>query len=90
MNKSPMGKPTHPLAAAAKEFELAVDWGMAPADALRARTIAGASMLGIASETGSLVAGSAPTASPFSGNPPVDIAALHRPSLVMRDGQRFR
>lgn len=84
-----IGKPTHPLASAAREFELAVEWGMTPDAALRAGTICGAEALGIAQETGSLVVGkSADLIATEAGG--ASLEELARPILVMKQGQLVR
>ncbi|WP_018182491.1 metal-dependent hydrolase family protein [Kaistia granuli] len=84
-----IGKPTHPLARAAKEFELAVEWGMSPDEALRAGTIGGAEALGIAAETGSLDMGKSADLVAVAGGLS-DLADLARPIFVMKQGRRVR
>lgn len=81
-----VGKPTHPLASAAKEFELAVEWGMSPDAALRAGTIVGADVLGIASLTGSVVAGK--SADLVAVETLRDgLGSLAEPTFVMKEGR---
>lgn len=84
-----IGKPTHPLARAAKEFELAVEWGMSPDEALRAGTIRGAEALGIVVETGSLAIGKSADLVAVAGDAS-DLRALAAPVLVVRQGQIVR
>jgi imidazolonepropionase-like amidohydrolase len=81
-----IGKPTHPLARAAKEFELAVEWGMSPDAALRAGTFCAAEALGIAADTGSLVAGKSADLIAVA-NAHEGVIGLNDPILVMKQGQ---
>jgi imidazolonepropionase-like amidohydrolase len=84
-----VGKPTHPLARAAKEFELAVEWGMAPDAALRAGTILGAEALGIAGATGSVTGGKSADLIAVAGRLS-NLADLASPILVMKQGELVR
>ncbi|BCP55161.1 Xaa-Pro dipeptidase [Kaistia sp. 32K] len=84
-----IGRPTHPLASAAKEFELAVEWGMAPDAALRAGTIVAARALGLADETGSVVAGKSADLVAIAADTG-DLAALASPVFVMKQGEIVR
>ncbi|MCB8883599.1 amidohydrolase family protein [Acidisoma cellulosilytica] len=82
-----VGEPTHPLAVAAKEFELAVAWGMRPADAIKAGTTIAAEALGIAEQTGSIEVRKLADIIAVAGNPLDDIAVLQRPSFILKGGQ---
>lgn len=84
-----VGKPTHPLAAAAKEFELAVEWGMSPDAVLRAGTILGAEALGIASRTGSILAGKFADLVAIETDG-ASLADQARPIFVMKEGRVVR
>jgi imidazolonepropionase-like amidohydrolase len=84
-----VGKPTHPLARAAKEFELAVEWGMAPDAALRAGTILGAEALGIAGATGSVTGGKSADLIAVAGRLS-NLVDLASPILVMKQGELVR
>jgi imidazolonepropionase-like amidohydrolase len=70
----------------ALEFELMVKYGMAPAQALLAGTAAGAELLGIAEDTGTLQPGRSADILAVPGNVLADIAALEHPVLVMKAG----
>lgn len=70
----------------AQEFALMVKNGMAPAQALLAGTANGADLLGIADQTGTLVAGKFADIVAVAGNPLTDIATTQRPLLVMKEG----
>lgn len=81
-----IGRPTHPLAAAAKEFQLVVEAGMTPHAALRAGTVLGAELLGLFSETGSLSKGLSADIIAVPGSPLNDISTLQHPICVLKGG----
>jgi imidazolonepropionase-like amidohydrolase len=68
------------------ELEAYVGIGEAPADVLRMATARAADHLGIAAETGTLVAGKEADLLVVSGQPDRDISALRQPLLVARAG----
>ena len=82
-----IGRPTHPLAAAAKEFELVVAAGMPVRQALQAGTVFAADLLGIAEETGCLKEGWDADIIAVRHNPLEDITVLQNPSVVLKRGQ---
>ncbi|MCW1411264.1 amidohydrolase family protein [Rhizobium sp. 1AS11] len=85
-----IGAPTHPLKEAAMEFVLAVELGMAPADALRAGTIVAAEVLGVHKNVGSIEMGKKANLVAVAGDPLKEIASLRHPELVMKDGRLIR
>lgn len=85
-----IGEPTHPLDAAAKEFELAVELGMSPLEALRAGTLTAAEALGLEATTGSLEVGNCADIVAVHGDPIADVRALQRVCFVMKQGAVIR
>ena len=81
-----IGKPTHPLAAAAKEFELVVAAGMPVMQALRAGTVLGAEILGVGTKTGALVTGLDADIVVVQGDVRADVTALQSPVCVLKGG----
>lgn len=81
-----MGEPTHPLHLAAKEFELAVAWGMSPMDAIQSGSKFGAEVLGIDHLVGTIEQGKLADIIALTINPLEDIRALQDVSFVMKDG----
>ncbi len=65
----------------AREYELMVQYGMSPADALRAGLINGAKLLDWADESASSSPASSPTSSPSPATPSTDISVAHPPHL---------
>jgi imidazolonepropionase-like amidohydrolase len=82
-----IGRPTHPLDRVAKEFALAVEWGMTPMQAIVAGTRTGAEVLGLARSIGTIEPGKLADVIAVEGDPSVDITALERPALVLKGGQ---
>jgi imidazolonepropionase-like amidohydrolase len=70
----------------AREFELMVQAGFTPAEALRAATIGAATHLGIAAETGSIAAGKSADVIAVEGDPLRDAATLTNVTFVMARG----
>lgn len=81
-----IGYPTHPQDQAAKEFELAVDWGMAPMQAIVAGTQLAAEVLDMDDAIGTVEEGKLADIIGFAGDPLVDIACLQHVDFVMQDG----
>jgi imidazolonepropionase-like amidohydrolase len=74
----------------AKEFPLMVDYGMTPADALRAATVAGAELLDMKDQIGSVEAGKLADLIAVSGNPLSDIHVLENVNFVMKEGVVYK
>jgi imidazolonepropionase-like amidohydrolase len=85
-----IGAPTHPLKEAATEFVLAVEHGMAPADALRAGTILAAEVLGVEHLTGSIEKGKLADLVALPYDPMTRIEAVKFPLFVMKQGAVVR
>jgi imidazolonepropionase-like amidohydrolase len=71
----------------ADEFELMVKHGMQPAEAIKAATVNGADLLGLAQEIGSLEPGKRADLIAVSGDPLADVTVLKRVDFVMKDGK---
>ena len=74
----------------AEEFELMVQHGMTPAQALRAATASAADLLGLADEVGTLEAGKEADIVAVAGDPLRDVAAMKIVRLVMKGGTVVR
>jgi imidazolonepropionase-like amidohydrolase len=74
----------------AREFELMVQYGMAPVDVMRADLLNGAKLLGWAGEIGELKSGYEADVIAVEGNPLEDISALKKVGFVMKGGTVFR
>ena len=74
----------------AREFELMVQYGMSPAEVLRADFVNSARLLGWAGQIGELKAGLYADVIAVDGNPLEDISALKRVALVMKGGVVYR
>jgi imidazolonepropionase-like amidohydrolase len=85
-----IGPPLSPHRGNVGEYELAVKYGMHPADALRAGLVVGASVLGLAQDLGSLAAGRLADVIAVDGDPTSDISALRRVRFVMKGGTVHR
>jgi imidazolonepropionase-like amidohydrolase len=73
-----------------QEFELMVEYGMKPIDAIRAATTTAAEILRMSGEVGTLNPNATADLIAVDGNPDVDIAAIKRVRFVMADGRIFR
>ncbi len=74
----------------AREFELMVRYGMTPAQAIQAGTLAGATLLGREADVGSLVAGKYADVVAVKGDPLQDITLLQHVDFVMKGGKVFK
>src|SRR5262249_31979890 len=72
------------------ELELLVDFGMKPADALRAATGVAAKVIGFDNRLGTIKPGPLADLVAVEGDPTVDIKALRRVTLVMKGGAIHR
>ena len=70
----------------ADEFELMVEHGMSPAEAIHAATVNGADLLGLANEIGRLAPGYAADLIAVDGDPLADVTALEDVDWVMKGG----
>ncbi|MCC5793240.1 MAG: amidohydrolase family protein [Chromatiales bacterium] len=70
----------------AKEFELMVEFGMAPMDALRSATVETAALFGIADEVGTLAPGKLADVIALRGDPLENISVLRQVDFVMKSG----
>jgi imidazolonepropionase-like amidohydrolase len=68
------------------EFELLVEYGMTPMEALTAATRTAAALLRRDGELGTLATGAVADVVAVSGDPTVDIHAVNETVLVVRDG----
>ncbi len=82
-----IGYPTHPQDQFAKEFELAVEWGMEPMHAIISGTRNSAKIIGIDSITGTIEPNKIADLVAFKGNPLEDIKVLQNIDFVMKSGQ---
>jgi imidazolonepropionase-like amidohydrolase len=74
----------------AKEFELMVNYGMPPMEAIQAGTIAGAKLLRHADELGSVEKGKLADLVAVSGDPIADIKLLQNVTFVMKEGVIYK
>ena len=74
----------------AREFELMVQYGMAPVDVLKADLINGAKLLGWEGQIGALRPGYFADVIAVPGDPTQDISVLKRVSFVMKGGVVYR
>ena len=74
----------------AREYELMVEYGMPPADTLRAGLVNGAKLLDWADSIGQLKPGYFADIIAVPGNPLEDIKVLAHPKFVMKNGEVYR
>ena len=74
----------------ARELALMVEYGMSPADVLRADLLHGAHLLGWAGQIGELKPGLYADIIAVDGNPLADISTLSKVSFVMKNGVIYR
>jgi len=82
------GTPHNPHGSAPREIVRMVEWGLSPLKALQAATAGGADLLRVP-EVGTIEEGKAADLVLWSGHPVEDVAALLKPSLVMKEGEVF-
>ena len=82
-----IGYPTHPQELAAKEFELAVAWGMDPMQAIVAGTKISAEAMSMDHVIGTIGTGKWADVIALSGDPLRDITVLQRVEFVMQGGK---
>jgi imidazolonepropionase-like amidohydrolase len=70
----------------ADEFELMVQFGMTPAEAIAAATVNGADLLGLSSEIGTIETGKHADLIAVIGDPLGDVTVLKAVDFVMKDG----
>lgn len=83
-NGSDMGVFTH--GDGARELELLVEYGMKPADALRAATSVAATTLRLGDRLGNVKSGFLADLVAVDGDPTCDIKSIRRVKLVMKGG----
>jgi imidazolonepropionase-like amidohydrolase len=81
-----VGAPTHPLDTTYREFEIAVEWGMDPMQAIVAGTSLAADAIGIGDQVGSVSPGMVADLIAVDGDPLADITSLGRVKLVVQGG----
>jgi imidazolonepropionase-like amidohydrolase len=74
----------------ALEFELMVEYGMTPLQAIRSATSVGAANIGWADRVGAIEKGKFADIVGVSGDPSKDVTELERVKFVMKGGQVFR
>ena len=73
-----------------KEFIYMVEAGMAPVEALNSAMSAGAELLGISDELGTIESGKLADIIAINGNPLQDIKQMENVSLIIKDGQIYK
>ena len=73
-----------------KEFIYMVEAGMAPVEALNSAMSAGAELLGINDELGTIESGKLADIIAINGNPLQDIKQMENVSLIIKDGQIYK
>ena len=74
----------------ANEFPLMVQYGMTPAQALRAATVSGAALLDMKNQIGSIEPGKFADLDAVPGNPLNNIKLLEKVNFVMKDGVVYK
>lgn len=73
----------------ARQFAFMVQWGMTPAEAIRAATMGNAELFGLKDDIGSLTAGKRADIIAVDGDPLADVRQLEDVDFVMKDGVVF-
>jgi len=73
----------------ADEFAAMVKYGMTPAEAIVAATVAGADLLGLSAEIGTIEAGKRADIIAVDGDPLADVTVLKTVAFVMHDGRIY-
>lgn len=74
----------------AVDFPVMVDYGMAPAAAIRSATVVAADLMGLGEELGTLEAGKLADIIAVPGDPLMDISVLADVRFVMKNGQIYK
>ncbi|RMH28498.1 MAG: amidohydrolase family protein [Planctomycetota bacterium] len=74
----------------AREFELMVEGGMSPAEAVAAATVHAADLLGLSDEIGTIQPGKRADLIAVASDPTRDVSALKSVTFVMKDGAVFK
>ncbi|AHM63396.1 secreted hydrolase [Flammeovirgaceae bacterium 311] len=74
----------------AREFEIMVQYGMSPQEAIRSATVNAAALLGMSNELGSIEAGKKADIIAVSKNPVNDISQLRNIDFVMKEGTVYK
>jgi imidazolonepropionase-like amidohydrolase len=74
----------------AQEFKYMVDWGMAPAEAIRSATVTASELLGMQDQIGSIEIGKLADIVAVPGDPLKDITVLQRVDFVMKGGVVYK
>jgi imidazolonepropionase-like amidohydrolase len=74
----------------AHEFPLMVEYGMTPAEAIRAATVSAAQLLRMQNDVGSVEPGKLADIVAVAGNPLADISVLEHVDFVMKDGVVYK
>jgi len=70
----------------AQEFKYMVDWGMTPAQAIRAATVTASELLGMQNQIGTIEVGKYADIVAVPGDPLKDITVLQKVDFVMKGG----
>lgn len=74
----------------AKEFPLMVEYGMTPAQALRAATVSASELMDLSGQIGSVEPGKFADMVAVSGDPLADIHVLEHVNFVMKEGEVYK
>lgn len=74
----------------AKEFELMVEGGMPPIEAIRSATVSASDLLRVSDKLGTIEAGKWADIVSVKGNPLDDISLLQKVSFVMKEGEIYK